>query len=372
MSAFIVTIFGILMGSLIVSSTSIGHKEHRNSLQQVAIIFRHGDRTPTETYPNDPYVNYTWEDGWGSLTKRGMLQLYNLGAWLRNEYDSLIDKKFKSSQVQIKSSYADRCIMSAQALLAGLFPPIKKDKFINDLSWRPVPVQPIPRNLDKLITVKHHCPKLDNALKEAYMNESKRSDKQLASYYKQLSFYTGKKIKTITDVEFLYNTLEIEDNNNLKLPEWTRQFYNETMREIAAKSLAIFTSNKLQRRLRGGPLLKEITNNMMRARNGQDKKKLYLYSAHDVTIVNVLRAMGFTNQLLKPEYGAALIFELVVAKDTKQNPELDVKVKYLNNTQIDMPITLEIPGCKNPCKLLDLLTTWNDILPTNWEAECST
>ncbi|KAK0078937.1 hypothetical protein PV325_001925 [Microctonus aethiopoides] len=144
------------------------------------------------------------------------------------------------------------------------------------------------------------------------------------------------------------------------------------MREIAAKSLAIFTSNKLQRRLRGGPLLKEITNNMMRARNGQDKKKLYLYSAHDVTIVNVLRAMGFTNQLLKPEYGAALIFELVVAKDTKQNPELDVKVKYLNNTQIDMPITLEIPGCKNPCKLLDLLTTWNDILPTNWEAECST
>ncbi|KAK0089282.1 hypothetical protein PV326_004534 [Microctonus aethiopoides] len=345
MSAFIVTIFGILMGSLIVSSTSIRDKEHRNSLQQVAIIFRHGDRTPTETYPNDPYLNYTWEDGWGSLTKRGMLQLYNLGAWLRNEYDSLIDKKFKSSQVQIKSSYADRCIMSAQALLAGLFPPIKKDKFINDLSWRPVPVQPIPRNLDKLITVKYHCPKLDDAQKEAYMNESKRSDKQLASYYKQLSFYTGKKIKTITDVEFLYNTLEIEDNNNLQLPEWTRQFYNETMREIAAKSLAIFTSNKLQRRLRG---------------------------AHDVTIVNVLRAMGFTNQLLKPEYGAALIFELVVAKDTKQNPELDVKVKYLNNTQIDTPITLEIPGCKNPCKLLDLLTTWNDILPTNWEAECST
>lgn len=32
-------------------------------------IFRHGDRTPTETYPNDPYINYEWEDGWGALTK---------------------------------------------------------------------------------------------------------------------------------------------------------------------------------------------------------------------------------------------------------------------------------------------------------------
>ncbi|KAK0161279.1 hypothetical protein PV327_009766 [Microctonus hyperodae] len=210
MSTFIVTVFGILIGSLIVSSTSIGGKEHRNSLQQVAIIFRHGDRTPTETYPNDPYINYTWEDGWGSLTKKGMLQLYNLGTWLRDEYDLLIDKKFKSSEVQIKSSYADRCIMSAQALLAGLFPPIKEDQFINDLSWRPVPVQSIPRNVDKLITVKSHCPKLDHALKEAYINESKSSDKQLASYYKQLSHHTGKKIKTITDVEFLYNTLEIE------------------------------------------------------------------------------------------------------------------------------------------------------------------
>lgn len=32
-------------------------------------VFRHGDRNPTETYPNDPYRNYEWQGGWGALTK---------------------------------------------------------------------------------------------------------------------------------------------------------------------------------------------------------------------------------------------------------------------------------------------------------------
>jgi len=32
-------------------------------------LFRHGDRTPTETYPKDPYINYMWPGGWGALTK---------------------------------------------------------------------------------------------------------------------------------------------------------------------------------------------------------------------------------------------------------------------------------------------------------------
>lgn len=35
----------------------------------VSQLFRHGDRTPTETYLTDPYKNYTWPGGWGALTK---------------------------------------------------------------------------------------------------------------------------------------------------------------------------------------------------------------------------------------------------------------------------------------------------------------
>lgn len=61
----------------------------------------------------------------------------------------------------------------------------------------------------KLIVVGAPCPRLAAALAEAYQNESK-SNPELESYYTELTKHTGQKIATITDVEFLYNTLEIE------------------------------------------------------------------------------------------------------------------------------------------------------------------
>lgn len=53
------------------------------------------------------------------------------------------------------------------------------------------------------------------------------------------------------------------------------------------------------------------------------KRKSYFYSAHDITIVNVLRTMGFTNELFKPDYGATLIFELHL---TNNGANQEVKV----------------------------------------------
>lgn len=74
----------------------------------------------------------------------------------------------------------------------------------------------------------------------------------MAEYYKELTEHTGQNITTITDVEFLYNTLENEEQHGLELPAWTRKFYNNEMLDIAARSLAIFTDGTIQKRLRGG------------------------------------------------------------------------------------------------------------------------
>lgn len=100
--------------------------------------------------------------------------------------------------------------------------------------------------------VKAPCPRLEEALKEAYRNESLRPETPSAEYYRYLSFHTGLNMSTITDIEFLYNTLEIEEQSGLKLPEWTKNYYNRKMQRTAARSLTVFTSNTLQRRLRGG------------------------------------------------------------------------------------------------------------------------
>lgn len=74
----------------------------------------------------------------------------------------------------------------------------------------------------------------------------------MADYYKKLTEHTGQNMSTITDVEFLYNTLEIEEQHGLQLPSWTRDFYNNEMRVIAARSLMIFTDSAIQKRLFGG------------------------------------------------------------------------------------------------------------------------
>ena len=360
-----VVVLGTFIGCTLLAYTAFASPTTKHdTLQQIVFLFRHGDRTPTETYPKDPYINYTWPSGWGALTKRGMLQLYDVGQWIRREYGAIIGNKFESATTLVRSSYADRCIMSAQALLASLFVPSPEDMFLPGLAWTPVPVHSIPRNLDKLITVKAPCPRLEEALKQAYLDEARRSNGKMDKYYKELTEHTGQNISTITDVEFLYNTLEIEEQHGLQLPEWTRKFYNNEMREIATRSLAIFTDSTIQKRLLGGPLLKEILSHMEETRT--DSKRSYFYSAHDITIVNVLRTMGFTNELFKPDYGATLIFELHLTNNADQ----EVKALYLNNTETRIAHSLEIPNCTSPCLLQNLKQVWHEVIPNDWDAEC--
>ncbi|XP_070165902.1 lysosomal acid phosphatase-like [Polyergus mexicanus] len=363
-----VVVLGTFIGWMLLAYTAFASPTTKHdTLQQVVFLFRHGDRTPTETYPKDPYINYSWPNGWGALTKRGMLQLYDVGQWIRQEYGTIIGNKFKSATTLVRSSYADRCVMSAQALLASLFAPSPEDMFLPGLTWTPVPVHSIPRNLDKLIVVKASCPRLERALRQAYLDEAKRSGAKMAEYYRELTEHTGQNMSTITNVEFLYNTLEIEEQHGLQLPEWTQKFYNNEMREIAARSLAIFTSSTIQKRLLGGPLLKEILSHMEETRTDSKPKRSYFYSAHDITIVNVLRTMGFTNELFKPDYGATLIFELHLANNSADQ---EVKALYLNNTETKIPHPLQIPNCTSPCLLQNLKQVWREVIPNNWDAEC--
>lgn len=100
--------------------------------------------------------------------------------------------------------------------------------------------------------MKAPCPRLDEALKQANIEENKRLGAKMADYYKELTEHTGQNMTKLVDVEFLYNTLEIEEQHGLQLPAWTRKFYNNEMRKIAARSLALYTDGVTQRRLRGG------------------------------------------------------------------------------------------------------------------------
>jgi hypothetical protein len=84
-------------------------------------IFRHGARTPADTFPNDPHINETFSPfGWGQLTnvsstsieshhltslplQKGKAQLFETGSYLRKRYSDFLDGTFMPEVNHLKS-----------------------------------------------------------------------------------------------------------------------------------------------------------------------------------------------------------------------------------------------------------------------------
>lgn len=338
-------------------------RETTSSLKLVQVLFRHGDRTPTETYPNDPHQS--WKGGWGILTNKGKSQMYHLGKLLREQYHTFLPEYYIAENVYVKSIYADRCIMSAQTFLAGLFPP-KGDQIWNpNLLWQPIPVKSVPRHLDNVIAMKKKCPVYDDALKYAYQSPkiTEINDEANADLYKYLTLVTGNPINDINAVEYLYNTLEIELQNNLTLPQWTKNISLNHLRKIAELNFAIFSDTTLMKRFTGGSFLTEVISQMKKTIDHTSNLNIALFSGHDVTLITVLRTLGF-ERLFKPEYGAYLVFELHEA-----NGDYEIMISFGENYET-APQQMELKFCKSPCTFNNFVKGLHPVLPDDWEAEC--
>jgi len=116
-------------------------------------LFRHGDRYPIWTYPNDPYRNEPLFSPhiMGQLTEAGKRQQLELGRFLRRRYDGFIGPSYSPTEIFVMSSDMDRTIMSAQMNLAGLFEPQNLNQNCNSsIEWTPVPIRTIPSKSDKV------------------------------------------------------------------------------------------------------------------------------------------------------------------------------------------------------------------------------
>ncbi|KAJ8923804.1 hypothetical protein NQ315_010386, partial [Exocentrus adspersus] len=324
-------------------------------------LFRHGKRSPTEAYPNDPYKNFNWSGGWGHLTNRGKLQMYNLGEKLRTHYKDFLPTLYWPEEVNVTSSYADRCLMSAELLTAGLFPPKEPQIWNENLLWQPIPVHYLPRSQDNMIAMKSRCDKYDQIFKEIMISSKVQNilsaNEKLMLY---LSENTGIAVKSIGAVETLFNTLEIEKLNNLTLPLWINDTLMETMEALGAQNLALYSETEFMKRMKGGVLLKYIIASMEKSLEERKVPILHLYSGHDLTVVHILRALNLVDTI-KPSFGASLIFELYT------NGE--VKIIYRNSWE-DSPEEKLINWCLSPCLLSSWEKSLEPILPLDWVEEC--
>lgn len=82
-----------------------------DTLAFVQAVWRHGDRSPTLTFPTDPHQEDAWPQGWGQLTPLGMEQHVDLGKRLRSRYVDgqnggykLLSERYNSKEIYIRST----------------------------------------------------------------------------------------------------------------------------------------------------------------------------------------------------------------------------------------------------------------------------
>ncbi|XP_035430321.1 prostatic acid phosphatase-like [Spodoptera frugiperda] len=355
-------VLSCLLGYCVLSETL---PYESKTLRLVIILFRHGARTPVESYNSDPYKNYQWPDGLGGLTNAGKLQLYELGKKYRSYYANFIPEEYCDKDVFIRSSDKSRCLMSAYTFLAGLYPPTERQLWHPELPWQPVPVHSLPRELDNIVAATKPC----KAWKAMYQEQlaEKNADPKFAELFDYLSKHTNQSMRSILPVDFLYSTLLSEQEAGLKLPEWTRTVFPSKMKTPFMLSLALLSYNESLQRLQVGPLLKEMKQYLDEAvRHENVDRTLYVYSGHDVTVVSLWRALGFVD-LLAPDYGASIVLEL--HEDIEQE-SFFVKTFYRNNTKVEVPLELKLPFCDDPCTYTQFTEHITKLIPDDWEAEC--
>lgn len=99
------------------------------------------------------------------------------------------------------------------------------------------------------------------------------------------------------------------------------------MLPLAERSLALFTDTPYMKKVKGGALLTEIIDHMTkkRSRTLAPNRSIFIYSGHDVTLVNLMRALDIIGQTTKkPDYASALVLELHHSVNFKDDFEVKV------------------------------------------------
>lgn len=350
-----------------IETNSTDNLKLKGKLVFAHVLYRHGDRTPIEPYPSDPWGDIKdWPTGWGQLTNLGKQQHHELGKWLRKRYDSILGKTYSKQDIYVRSTDVDRTLMSALSNLAGLYPPQGTDIWDNNIAWQPIPVHTVPEREDYILASKKSCPAYEYAY-SAMKNspEFQKYDERFTYLYAYLTKWTGREVDTLESVQRINNTLYIEGLYNKTLPQWTQKIYpSADMSFISDLSFALFTYTRPMARLKTGPLIKEM---FKRFSDKAEKKlnpdrALWVYSAHDTTVANVLNTLKLF-EIHSPPYTACIMLELRISEEKPY-----ISVFYKNST--DEPNPLEIPGCGISCPLDKMYELYKDILPEDWKSEC--
>jgi lysosomal acid phosphatase len=338
-------------------------------LRLISVVFRHGERTPINPYPTDPYKDRKyWPIGFGQLTDKGKERHYELGQWLRNRYSGFLNEQYNTDEIYVRSTDVDRTLMSAESNLAGLYPPVNRH-WNKALGWQPIPVHTVPQKDDGLLSSHADCPRFTQLQEDLENSEAfKKIYTENRGLFEYISKNAGQNITNVVELDYVYDTLFIEHNNNFTLPDWAQTvFFNPKFKELRDFSFTIDTFTPELRRLKGGPFLKKVLGDCEQVIGGSLEpagRKMFMYSAHDTTVAPILHSLDLFDPPIAPNYAATILFELI-----ERENQFYMKISYRNETTRP-PYSLVVPGCEHLCPIERFKEIVGPMLPEDWRAEC--
>ncbi|GMR32408.1 hypothetical protein PMAYCL1PPCAC_02603, partial [Pristionchus mayeri] len=326
----------------------------------VQTLYRHGDRTPTGTYPTDPYQEDFWGVPWGELTTMGMKQHFLQGQRLKRLYvnkEGFLSGKYSRYDTSIRSADVPRCLQSAVAQMAGFYsgsPTHPSDLPDWPVDWTPLPIHTVPHNEDRELEAGVNCDRADELLVQRVLKKNFLDF--IASKWQIIAdilIHSGGGYEADFDtLQHIWGAISIEKGvYNLTLPDWiTDDFYNalggaieEGLDYVDGGAGFDYPEDTELLKLRAGFFLKEWIKNINNAIAGNGLK-YYSYSSHDSMITDFLLLLGAKEKVMgkgNPEYASTVTCEV-----WRKSDGFYLKFMYSADAYSDfVPFTRFISGC---------------------------
>ncbi|KAA8494721.1 Prostatic acid phosphatase [Porphyridium purpureum] len=362
---WVAIIFGTSMAEATASSKSKSYQAPGKLIASL-VVSRHGDRSPQMNAPayaagdrrtflnKFPIDTSKWPVDYGQLTPLGMKQAYHLGSFLRSRYvegasnNRILDDRYDHVETHARSTDVDRTIVTAMAILNGLYPhgTGPKDGVPGRLEL--IPVHTVTYKLDALLdgSASAHCPKFkkhgQTAINEPFMTNVLQENEPLIRALPALTGVSvaqvdtmepGDLIKLITavrDVRVCQRAHDVSQPSNV-----TR--FDKAVEEVTNAFMIAKWNNTGLGYLVGGRLLRGISRRLSVVReldmgadyvverlhlecnekgndsdeSGYCPRRFVLMVGHDTTILDLRAALGMdiTVEGIVP-YMSHLVFEL--------------------------------------------------------------
>uniref|UniRef100_A0A7I4Y5K2 Histidine acid phosphatase domain containing protein n=1 Tax=Haemonchus contortus TaxID=6289 RepID=A0A7I4Y5K2_HAECO len=355
-----------------------------DKLHLVQVVWRHGDRAPTMTYPTDTHQEEAWPNGWGELTELGMRQQYALGNVLRSRYmggaNPFLNRRYNSKQVYIRSTDVNRTLISAYSNIAGMFAGGEPGKdFPNETDWptgwTPVPVHTLPGNEDHAGNVFAPCPRaeqLDDELRNS--KEYKQLAKDNEDFLEYLTKNTGMKVE-LPNIYLINDVHYIETIYNMSQPEWMTHDVSKRLRNLTS----------IVNEYTYGPMLRSLVDLMNQKKRCLDDSKqqneckwirplkYYAYSAHDTTVAALLSTFGDEMEVIRgglPKYTASVAVELWSLDGEGLAVRILFHGAFHHNYHVITHLTKGCPVDKEFCPLEVFEKRSRQFMPVDMKKEC--